>query len=73
MARDLQLLKRRIGERVRARRQELAVSQEQLAFQADISPTYLSQIEAGKRNPSLETLFRLALGLKLEITDLLKP
>lgn len=29
--------------------------------------------KAGKRNPSLETLFRLALGLKLEITELLKP
>lgn len=73
MAKDLQLLKRRIGERLRTRRQELAVSQEHLAFQADISPTYLSQIEAGKRNPSLDTLFRLALGLKLEISDLLKP
>ena len=56
---------------MRARRRELAVSQEQLAFQADISPTYLSQIEAGKRNPSLETLFRLASGLKLELSDLL--
>ena len=71
MARDLQQLKRRVWERLRARRRELAVSQEQLAFQADISPTYLSQIEAGKRNPSLETLFRLASGLKLELSDLL--
>ena len=57
---------------MRLRRGELAVSQEQLAFQAEISPTYLSQIESGQRNPSLETLFRLAGVLKLELVDLIR-
>ena len=57
---------------MRLRRGELGVSQEQLAFQADISPTYLSQIESGQRNPSLETMFRLAGALKLELVDLIR-
>ena len=72
MARDLLQLKKRIGERLRARREELRVSQEHVAFQADISATYLSQIETGQRNPSLETLFRLSTALKLDLSELVK-
>ena len=73
MARELAHLKQRLGNRVRLRRKELGVSQEQVAFQAEISVTYLSQIEGGQRNPSLETLFRLSTALKLELPDLVRP
>jgi len=48
------------------------MSQEALAFNADLSPTYLSQIESGKRNPSLDALFRLATALQMELSELLK-
>jgi transcriptional regulator with XRE-family HTH domain len=72
MARELQALKKRVGARLRQRRQDLEQSQEHVAFQAAISPTYLSQIEAGARNPSLKTLFQLCVALDMDLPDLLK-
>ena len=72
MAKELTQLKKRLGERLRTRRRERRVSQESLAFQANISPTYLSQIETGQRNPSLETLYRLSTSLDLDLAELLK-
>ncbi len=72
MARELAALKTKIGSRIRGRRTSLRISQEDLAFRVDLSPTYLSQIEAGKRNPSLEALFRLAGALQMDLADLVK-
>lgn len=72
MSRELQSLKKKVGIRLKERRRELEQSQEHVAFQAKISPTYLSQIEAGLRNPSVETLFELCSALELDLSDLLK-
>jgi transcriptional regulator with XRE-family HTH domain len=51
--------------RLRARRKMLKLSQEQLALDASVNRTFVSQIERGIGNPSLHTLCRLAdrLGL----------
>jgi transcriptional regulator with XRE-family HTH domain len=51
--------------RLRARRKALKLSQEQLALDASVNRTFVSQIERGIGNPSLHTLCRLAdrLGL----------
>jgi transcriptional regulator with XRE-family HTH domain len=72
MARDLSALKAKIGARVRDRRRALKMSQEDLAFRVEISPTYLSQVEAGKRNVSLDVLFRLAHALQLDLPELVR-
>ena len=72
MSKELQALKKKVGARLKARRHQLEQSQEHVAFQAKISPTYLSQIEAGARNPSLQTLFELCNALDLELPDLLR-
>lgn len=73
MAREILVLKKRIGNKLRIRRRQLGLSQEHVAFQAEISPTYLSQLEAGARNPSLEVLLQLASALRVELYELLKP
>jgi transcriptional regulator with XRE-family HTH domain len=70
MQRDLAILQKKIGLRIRDRRISLEISQEDLAFKADISPTYLSQIEGGKRNPSVETLFSICVALQIELAEL---
>ena len=70
MSKGLAQLQKGVGERLRQRRRALERSQEDLAFQADLSPSYLSQIEAGQRNPSLATLYRLSECLKIEVRDL---
>jgi transcriptional regulator with XRE-family HTH domain len=39
------------------------LSQEALAFEANIDRTFLSQLETGRKQPSLLTIFRLAAAL----------
>ena len=60
-----------VGRNVRLRRQERGLTQEQLAFEAEIDLTYLGGIERGKRNPSLLVIVRLAAALKAKPADLL--
>ncbi len=45
------------GERVRARRQELGKSQEQLADDCGLHWSYVGQVERGRRNLSLHNIF----------------
>jgi transcriptional regulator with XRE-family HTH domain len=73
VSRELSALKKRVGAKIKERRTGLGISQEELAFKADISPTYLSQIESGQRNPSLATLFNLTTALRLELSEVVKP
>lgn len=51
------------GDIVRRRRQKAGMSQEALAAEAACHPTYISLVERGLRNPSLDTMLRLAKGL----------
>lgn len=48
------------GEVLRDCRSKAALSQEQLALQSELDRTYISLLERGLRQPTLETLFRLA-------------
>jgi transcriptional regulator with XRE-family HTH domain len=56
---------------VRRCRQAVGITQEQLAFAAEIDLTYVGGIERGKRNPSLLVLVRIADALGVEPTVLL--
>lgn len=59
-----------LGARIRALRAELNVLQRELAVRCDLDNGYLSQLESGKHLPSLEVLRRLAVGLGVEMMDL---
>lgn len=72
MTGELAQLKKKIGSRIRQRREDARMSQEALAFEADLTPSYLCQIEAGKRNPSIGALYRLCSALRLDLSDLVK-
>lgn len=48
------------GEVLREYRQRAALSQEELAARAEVDRTYVSLLERGRRQPTLEVLFRLA-------------
>jgi len=63
---------RALSEVVRARRQSLGLSQEQLSAKADLHRTYISDIEAGKRNLSIKSLHRLAVALNSSMSELVK-
>src|SRR6185437_13752385 len=57
---------------VHERREALGISQEELAHRAGLHRTYISDIERGARNPSLKTLSRLADGLEITTSQLIK-
>jgi len=63
-------VKTEFGERVRRHRQELGVSQEELAHRAGLDRTYVSSVERGRRNVSLENICRLAAALEVDAGDL---
>lgn len=60
-----------LGRNVRAARLARGLSQEQLAFEAEMKRSYLSDLERGTRNPSVRALGRLAKALGVEPADLL--
>ena len=57
---------------MRRLRQRAQLTQEQLAFAAEIDLTYVGGIERGKRNPSVIVLARIAEALGAEPADLLR-
>jgi transcriptional regulator with XRE-family HTH domain len=63
MAKDPSPVLVQFGARVRAARNRLGISQEELADRARIDRTYLSGIERGRRNVALVNLVRLATAL----------
>lgn len=63
-------IKQRFGKAIRRRRRELDISQEKLAEIAEIHRTYISSIERGNRNPSLENIEKLAKALDISISAL---
>ncbi len=52
-----------IGQKLKQRRDELNLSLRALAAQTGLSAAFLSQIECGKSNPSLNSLQRIAKSL----------
>ena len=63
-------INQRFGKAIRRRRRELDFSQEELAERAEIHRTYISSIERGQRNPSLENIEKLAKALDISISAL---
>ena len=61
-----------VGRNVRRLREQRGLQQDALAHDAGLHVTYLSGIENGRRNPTLEVLERLARGLGVPETQLVE-
>lgn len=61
-----------LGKRIKEERNKLNLTQEQLAEYADISTSYMGQIERGERKVTLETLIKVTNKLNVSIDYLLK-
>lgn len=62
-----------IGHAVRQRRLAMGMSQEDMADRVGVHRTYYSSLERGAFNFTVTVLFRLAVGLECELSDLLPP
>ena len=62
----------RFGKALRKRRHKLGVSQEEFADLCGLDRTYVGGIERGERNLALVNIEKLALALKISLSDLFR-
>lgn len=60
----------RFGQAVRKIRRDQGISQEELAERCGLHRTYISDVELGKRNVSLENIERIATSLNKSLVEL---
>lgn len=65
-------IKVQFGMRLRYLREQRHWSQEQLSFESGINKNYISDIENGRRNPTLEIMEKLANSLGVTLSELTK-
>lgn len=64
-------VKKLVGNRIRQLRKGKGLSQEELGYKSELHYTHIGAIERGEKNWSIETLVKVAGGLKVTINDLL--
>lgn len=62
-------VKLKIGQRIKELRKGLELSQESLAYKAEVDRTYVTDVENGRRNVSIEILEKLIRALEISFTD----
>ena len=63
-------LQQKLGLAIIKLRKEKGLSQEKFALEADVDRRYMSDLENGKRNPSLEIIEKIANRLEMPISEL---
>ncbi len=66
------ILARKFGKKIKDLRLNCEISQDELAFRANISPSYMSAIERGITDTTISTAKRLAKALQVELSELFK-
>lgn len=61
----------KIGDKIRERRNFLKITQENLANEIDVSASFISDIENGRRKMSLETMIKISIALKTSLDYLI--
>jgi len=60
------------GKAIKIRRIELGISQESLAKGSGIARSFLSSIERGSKNASLQSIWKISVAMKCKPSDLFK-
>ena len=61
-----------LGAAIRKRRLSLGLSQEEFAEKIDCHRNFIGRLERGEQNPTVDTLVRLAAGLRCKVVDIIK-
>ena len=72
MSMQKQQIMQATADRIRCLRRQRDISQEELALRAGINSVYLGQIERGQKCPTVDTLYKLALGLDVPLHERLR-
>lgn len=62
-------IKVKVGQRIKELRNQIGISQEALANKAEIDRTYVTDVENGRRNISIENLEKLVNALEVQFKD----
>ncbi len=62
-------IKLKIGQRIKRLRKDIELSQESLAYKAEVDRTYVTDVENGRRNVSVEILEKIIKALDISITE----
>ena len=66
-------MRKLVGQNVRRIRQARGLTQEQFAELSGFSQQYISGLEQGRRNPTIVTIYELAVALQVDHLDLVRP
>ena len=61
-----------LGMRIRYLRKQLNMSQLDLSVESDVNRNYISDLEKGRRNPTILILNKIAIALNIDLATLLK-
>lgn len=59
------------GRVLRVLRQEAGLTQEQLGMEAELQRNYISSLELGEKQPTITSIFKLSLALKIKPSKLI--
>ena len=62
-------IQKKFGQRVKALRQKKGISQEALAHLAEIDRTYMTSVENGKRNISIQNIEKILKALEISFSE----
>jgi len=63
---------KQLGKKINQVRSSRGLTQEKLALDAGLNRAYIGYIERGERNPSVETINKIAKVLKVKLSELFK-
>lgn len=66
------MVKKGIGSAIREVREDRAMSQEKLAEESGLHRTYISSVELGRRNISIDNIYKIASALGVSMTELVR-
>ena len=66
------MITQKLGQKIKALRNAMGISQEKFALMIDMDRTYYASVESGKRNISINNIEKIAKGLGITLEELFK-
>ena len=60
----------KVGQKIKQMRTKLNCTQEELAFKVGVDRSYMGFVERGEKNPTLLTMMKIAIALKIPVKEL---